>query len=290
MPGLPEYKNDLSNGTHDADTMNTTRDLLFLVRESVRKVNTASRGRLSFIEEITERSRNIASSVEEMGFRAEENNQRLDQSKVSLEGVFTKLSEISNILQQMQEKEANVTAALTKLTEDFNRVEVISSSIADIAKQTRMLSLNAMIEAVRAGHHGSGFAVVAQEVKALANTTAQSADSIDQVMRGLGDRVEDINTHCGDLNSQMIEGVDACKKNIDSMDVVYQDVADAVEGSKATAQQAQDQMNEFSTLVNQIETIRDNTKTAIHGSAENFKNVSKVLTLLGTPVDANDLS
>jgi methyl-accepting chemotaxis protein len=67
---------------------------------------------------------------------------------------------------------------VTGLSDDAERIGAIISLISDIASQTNLLALNATIEAARAGEAGKGFAIVANEVKHLANQTAKAADKI----------------------------------------------------------------------------------------------------------------
>jgi PAS domain S-box-containing protein len=83
---------------------------------------------------------------------------------------------------------STMTAAVT-LTDELSRqvseITSLSDEIGQVADQTNLLALNATIEAARAGEHGKGFSVVAGEVKALANLTKHSVDSIDTLAREL---------------------------------------------------------------------------------------------------------
>ncbi len=87
----------------------------------------------------------------------------------------------------MRAVEAEVDAiakGIVALAAQASAIGEITSSVNDIAEQTRLLALNAAVESARAGEHGRGFAVVAAEIKALAN---QAKDSTSQVSRILGD-------------------------------------------------------------------------------------------------------
>jgi methyl-accepting chemotaxis protein len=85
----------------------------------------------------------------------------------NLEGMFTLEQKVSIISEQM-----------AHLSEQANQIGNISQLVSDLANQTNMLALNSAVEAVRAGEHGKGFSVVANEIRRLADQSQQSADKI----------------------------------------------------------------------------------------------------------------
>ncbi|WP_439333246.1 methyl-accepting chemotaxis protein [Vibrio viridaestus] len=86
------------------------------------------------------------------------------------------------------------------LTESSNQIADIVSTINGIAEQTNLLSLNAAIEAARAGDQGRGFAVVADEVRKLAFRSSESAGEIGELVQKTTSRIQQLETALKNLS------------------------------------------------------------------------------------------
>lgn len=127
------------------------------------------------ISELGAFSEEVTASVNEVGNSSQESVAALNQGK---EAVRKSTEFIASIQDTVREN----AAAVQELVDQTMGIESFVATIRDIASQTNLLALNAAIEAARAGAEGRGFAVVANEVKSLAETSAESAVQISRLL------------------------------------------------------------------------------------------------------------
>ncbi len=137
---------------------------------------------------------------------SEETHLTIEKANVTLDTARKSLGALSSEVVSFVEIENELSHELSGLKNDAASVKGVLSVIKDIAEQTNLLALNAAIEAARAGEHGRGFAVVADEVRKLAERTQKSLTEIDMNVSTIVQSINDVSDKMNQ-NAQNIESL-----------------------------------------------------------------------------------
>lgn len=190
-------------------------------------------------------------------------------------------------LQQTTEKMAEIFASTQKVNElsgqldlRCGQIEGILKSIEDISMQTTILSLNASIEAARAGDHGKGFAVVAFSIKDLAATTARSVSDIDGLLRDMKTDTSDIIKR-SKLN---LEQVQSGQQQVVDTNLLFQDIVVSIQNVQT---QCNTVLQHSGEVISELQQIHEQIQTTSRFFRETTNNTSQVAVLVSDKSDAS---
>ncbi len=208
------------------------------------QVATASEEMSQTVIDVARNTGNIAVSSEETVETAKKGKEVVDMA-------VREVQQIANTV----DASAEMVRSLGELSKQIGAIVNVINEIAD---QTNLLALNAAIEAARAGEHGRGFAVVADEVKKLAertgNSTAEIADMIGNIQKEVNravDAMEDVKTKVSSgttLSEQAGNALNDIVRKVDDLQLMVQQIASATEEMTATSEGISKDIDSIATI------------------------------------------
>lgn len=174
---------------------------------------------ITAIEEMSTSAGSIAQSADDAALLTERTNRYADESKQTVTEAVNSVNGLVNQVSSMAE-------TITRMSEDTKQINSVLQVIGAIAEQTNLLALNAAIEAARAGEQGRGFAVVADEVRALASRTQQSTSQINDMLATLKTTTENVVKEMDSTRIHCEETAERTNHVMDSLNVVTDSVAE----------------------------------------------------------------
>ncbi|MFY9143662.1 methyl-accepting chemotaxis protein [Sulfuricurvum sp.] len=187
--------------------------------------------------------------------RTNEVSQMSVDARNNLETAQSSLRETIDSLNQTIEIEATMNERLNALTQEAEQVKNVLTVISDIADQTNLLALNAAIEAARAGEHGRGFAVVADEVRKLAERTQKSLIETNATVNVIVQSIMDMSEQMNANVSRMHKLSDLSSEVEAQTDMAVSSLTHAVEGMNEVALKAETNTKRNDIIIDEINKI-----------------------------------
>jgi len=255
-------------------------DVANTIYNNAKNVNNSSKNRLKSIENTQEMIHGFISKsidIKSITFNSKEiANKTLSSTAQSSE----QINELSHTLQENHQLTNEFQDQLTELYSKINGINTLVDSIKDIADQTNLLALNAAIEAARAGEHGRGFAVVADEVRKLADNTNKAADQVQLEMR----LIMGISNDVVERQEGMLQGIGnsvaLTEKTVSILDELALNATDNKEEISVALETIESQLQASQNIENDMTQLVEDTKNAIEGSSKNVNLALKLISNL----------
>lgn len=170
---------------------------------------------LEKIDGLTSLVQDVGSNLDKAEHMAIQTTEDLQDNETVMNDFVQQLNAVIETVMESSDKQSDVSEKMKGLTQQAAQTKEVLSLINDIADQTNLLALNAAIEAARAGEHGRGFAVVADEVRQLAERTQKSLAEINSIINVILQSINDNSDEISIISREIIKASEQAKALID---------------------------------------------------------------------------
>ncbi|GLQ33540.1 methyl-accepting chemotaxis protein [Litoribrevibacter albus] len=272
---ISEIKSNASQVGEEADgarrVSEQVREISDQQSRSIEQVSTAFHEMVATSNEVAQNCSQTASSADESQQQASQGRQFIQET-----------SESVNILEDIIVDSNN---AMSELAQEANNITSILDTIRGIAEQTNLLALNAAIEAARAGEQGRGFAVVADEVRTLAQKTAESTEEIDNLISSLNKRTNVVSEKLSSSLEHSKQTVETTEKTKAVFESIQRSVTNIGDMATQIAAAAEEQHSVAEDINMNITDVHNEAQKANEASVQSHTN-SQTLSQLSQELTA----
>lgn len=235
------------------------------VTSSIQDIAEGADAQMAKTKDSSDAMNRIAKELEQISTAMKRTDAASTETSRTAQSGYKVITQTINHMQTIQQETTSTAFAINELGNKSKEITNILSMITNVAEQTNLLALNAAIEAARAGEHGRGFAVVANEVKLLAEQSADSARQISSLIKTIQ---EDIDHSVIAMNQSAVtvnEGINMVNDAGDAFQQIAEGVNNVLSQIGDVSRALQDNVQQFDNVAMIVdETYEISTASAAH--------------------------
>ncbi len=256
---LRNISNELKSGI--SVLSNSTNDILSTVNEvstSAAETATAVSETTTTIEEVRQTAMVANQKAQSL---IESSQKAADSAEKGKDSVVEVIDAMNKIDHQMN----MITDTVVKLSEQNRTIGEITSSVSDIADQSNLLAVNAAIEAAKAGEHGRGFSVVAQEIRSLADQSKKATKQVKEILNEINKSVNQAVGVTEQATKTVQNGLHLVQQSGEVIDLLAENVEETAQVSMQISSSNHQQMAGMDQIVPAMENIKSASEQNIQG-------------------------
>ena len=264
-----------------AETSNESDEAINQLSDQATQQSQALSGALQQVQSMTNATQDVANNAQAINEAVQKSNETVSSGDAAMnrtvegiEGIRDAVSETSRNIRQ--------------LGESSQKISRVVNLISDFSKQTQLLSLNASIEATRAGEYGRGFAVVADEVRSLARQSADATKEIEDLVAEIRNQTSEAIKVTERAIAQVSSGtnlVQEAKEELNAIAAATAEISKLVEGITEASQGQLEQSQSVTQTMKQVAEIANATSEQSTALSASFKQALDTAQELQTTVD-----